>query len=893
MNATYRLQLRPGFGFREVRELLTYFQRLGVSHLYLSPITEAAPGSEHGYDVSDHNTVREELGGREGFEELREAAAAAGLALLLDFVPNHAGVGPGNPYWQDLLAYGQASKYAAWFDVDWRPARPDLRGKVLLPFLGSPYGEALDANEIALEFEDGRFFATYFGQRFALSPATYAPLLEAALARLGRQEAYFDLLDLTEAYRGLGPAERDKAEALRVRLVELATRVDLAEPLAEFRGERLHELLERQSWRLAYWQTAGQDINYRRFFDINGLAALRMEEPAAFWDTHRLLGDLLLEPGVAGVRIDHVDGLYDPHGYLESLRALGARDVWVEKILAPGETLPEGWQVCGTTGYEFMNDALRLLVLPAGEEPLLQAYRRFTDSAAGWEEVVAESKVLVMETSLAGGTARLARDLLRLAEADYRTRDFTLAGLQEAVTRIIAVFPRYRTYLPWEPEEAAEVIEGAVSVARHASPNVDANALEFVRGCLLEPRDDDLEGERAAFVGRFQQHTAPVAAKGVEDTAFYRYVPLAALNEVGGEPAAFALEPQVFHSRARYRAQHLPRTLLATATHDHKRGEDTRARLAVLSEAPELWQEAVQRLGEVAREHWRHLTPLGSSPVRPRDEYLFYQHLAALLDGEQPGHLAERLEAYLRKAAREAKEDTSWTNPDERYEEALLGLARAVTTSERTAGAIAELARTLARYGFRNSLAQLVLKLTSPGVPDLYQGTELLDLSLVDPDNRRPVDYARRAALLDELEDAPPDAPRAAAWQDEGDERLKLHALATLLRFRRDRPEAFAGDYRPLPAEGAGAEHLLAYARAGGGAQVLVVVQRFGLTLERAGGWAGTRLPLPPELAGGGWRELLTGAEPPVAEVLDPAALPLCVAVLHRDGQPTEPKEAQ
>ncbi|MDX1546112.1 MAG: malto-oligosyltrehalose synthase, partial [Rhodothermales bacterium] len=575
MIATYRLQLTPAFGFAEVEALVPYFQRLGVSHLYLSPITEARPGSEHGYDVSDHNTVRAEYGGREGFEQLRAAAHAAGLAILLDFVPNHAGVGTHNAYWQDVLAHGPHSAHAHVFDIDWDPLKETLRGKVLLPFLGRPYGDVLDDDELGITFEDGRFYAAYYDNAFALSPLTYATLLDAVLDEHERADAYFDLKEVRDAYAALQPDEVHKAEALRRRLEPLAEALDLAAPLAAFRGERLHALLERQYWRLAYWKTAGYEINYRRFFDINGLVGLCMEDDRVFWEAHTLLGELLAEDGVDGVRIDHIDGLFDPHGYLDHLRDLGARHVWVEKILAPGETLPEAWPVEGTTGYEFMNDAMGVLLWQDGMAALERTYRRFVPEAEPYEEEVYESKRLVMESSLSSELFRLAYALNRLSEADYHTRDFTLEALREALAEIVAAFDRYRTYLPYNEDEARAVVREAVYRARQRAVAFEPSVFDFVRRVILGEVREDLRERQRAWTGRFQQYTAPVAAKGVEDTAFYRYLPLVALNEVGGEPAPAGTPPQAFHARARFRAQRYPRTLVATATHDHKRGEDT------------------------------------------------------------------------------------------------------------------------------------------------------------------------------------------------------------------------------------------------------------------------------------------------------------------------------
>jgi (1->4)-alpha-D-glucan 1-alpha-D-glucosylmutase len=916
--ASYRLQLTPEFGFDQVRERLPYLRRLGISHLYLSPITEAVRGSSHGYDVTDHNTVRAELGGREGFEALREAAVEHGLRLILDIVPNHSGVGPHNEAWQDLLAYGPASPHAVTFDVDWKPLKPELHGKLLLPFLGKPYGEVLDGDELSVTYREGRFHAAYHDNRFRLSPASYPLILEELLPDLERRPVYFDLLELNGLYRELGREERDKAEALNARLASTLAGVDMARPLARLRGERLHLLLERQNWRLAYWKTAGDEINYRRFFDVNGLVALRMEEPDVFWEAHRLIGELLLMEGVDGLRIDHIDGLFDPHAYLESLAALGARRTWVEKILGHGETLPPDWRTCGTSGYEFMNDALRLLTWPEGEEPLLQTYRRFVADFLPYRDEAVRCKRLVMQTSLAGELTRLAGMLYRLSEADYHTRDFTTNALRAALADVIASFERYRTYLPFDRQDAEEVLTRAVADAKRRAENVETSAHEFVLRCLLGPLPESLEPARAAFVGRFQQYTAPVAAKGVEDTAFYRYVPLAALNEVGGEPDLFTTEEQAFHSRARFRQHSYPENLLTTATHDHKRGEDVRMRLAALSELGEQWQDVLARLNERAQRYWRESSLLGAPRVSQRDAYLLFQHLVALWQDERPESLAPRLQAYMLKAIREAKQESSWIDPDSGYEAAASEFTGAMVRDREVADVVAPLALELARIGFRNSLSQLTLKLTTPGVPDIYQGSELMDLSLVDPDNRRPVDFDEREWLLGELDQlGAAAAERLGEWSEGRDQRLKLLLLHRLLCFRREHPELFASGYRPIEARAEGdrsaaVAHLVAFARQGRDEQLLVLVPRWPATLERAtvgsgqpamgeqgtrpggsaeegprGGnrrnpWAGARLRLPEELHGGGWRELISEVAMAADESVDLGSLPLLPAVMYR-----------
>ncbi len=894
MNATYRLQLTPDFGFSEVEALVPYLQQLGVSHLYLSPITEARPGSEHGYDVIDHNSVREAFGGREGFESLRETAVEAGLGIVLDFVPNHAGVGPANEAWQDVLAYGPHSAYAHHFDIDWDPLKPELQGKILLPFLGSTYGAALDNDEITLAYDDGRFSAAYYEHRFALSPRTYPQVLDALLPAFERTDAYFDLQELRDAFTDLDPAARERAEALCRRLdaVDVSFGEDV---LADaFDHAALHRLFEKQHWRLAYWKTAGREINYRRFFTINDLVGLRMEDEDLFWGAHRLLGDLLAEDGMDGVRIDHIDGLFDPHEYLARLRDLGADRIWVEKILVPGETLPEGWPVAGTTGYEFLNDAMGVLLYGDGEEALDRIYRRTVPNARSFEESVYRSKSLIIEQTLTSELARLAYELDRLSEADYHTRDVTLAALREALKEIVAAVDRYRTFLPYEKSEAREVVQEALHRALQRNPAAEPTVFAFVERAILGELREDLQDDQRAWVGRLQQYTGPVAAKGVEDTALYRYHRLTALNEVGGEPDAFGVHDHAFHARNRFRARQYPDTLNTTATHDHKRGADTRMRLLALAEMPGRWEETVQALDGI-RETYQ-----GAYGPSDNDAYLFYQTLAALWydehgtprDAAERDALAERLWEYMEKAVREAKQQTSWINPNTDYEEDLEAFVRGVTTDDATPDVLDDVAATLAEAGFANRLSQLALKGTAPGVPDVYRGTELTDLSLVDPDNRRAVDWDARRDALDDLapllDNPSPDAVRDLF--DGPDPRAYLYLTARLLRWRRAHSNLAAAEgYTDLAPEGDSADDWLAYARFTGdaddpGAVLLTVVARYPLTRDPD---ASATVPLPDPLADRRWTDVLTGAGVEAGGSLSVQTLPVPRTTVLQSGTGT------
>jgi (1->4)-alpha-D-glucan 1-alpha-D-glucosylmutase len=866
MIASYRVQLSPSFGFEDVARLVPYFRRLGVSHLYLSPITEAREGSVHGYDVIDHNKIRDELGGATEFQKLLEAVRQAGLAIILDFVPNHSGVGARNARWQDVLAYGPHSIHAKLFDIDWDPLKPELEAKLLLPFLGATYGEVIDRGEIKLANRNGTLVATYYDNSFALSPATYGAILGEALPRYERTEVYWDLKDLVEAYKTVAPEEREKAEALRPRLVAMASRVDLDAVLGSFSGKTLHELLERQFWRLSYWKTAGYEINYRRFFDINELVALRMEDADVFWDAHRLLGELLAQEGVAGVRIDHIDGLADPAGYLKRLKDLGAHCIWVEKILAPGEELPPSWPVQGTTGYEMMGDVLRVLVSPDGEDDLDHAYRAALGDPAPWKEEVWRSKRMVLETTLTGELFRLAYGLDRLSESDYHTRDFTLEALREALAEVVAAFPRYRTYLPEERDEAEKVIREAIAAAKRRNPAFEPTVYEFIARILLGEVTPELEAERAEWVRRFQQYTAPLAAKGVEDTAFYRHLRLVALNDVGADPDQLSISVEELHAKAMKRAERYPKTLLATGTHDHKRGEDVRARLAVLSELGPEWLKVSAELLRIGERYAK-----GDRPSRG-DRYLFFQTLVALWGTDDKERLVERLVAYMSKAAHEAKLHTSWLNPDPEYDQALEHFIRSAMNDPETDRVITPLAKEIARHGFANGLSQTLLKLTSPGVPDFYIGAELFDLTLVDPDNRKPVDFALRGRLLEEITPllSRPKAEDFRKLIHAQDARAKLYLIARVLSERAKNAEPFSGKYTPLIVEGTRARHLIAFAREGTSSAVIALVPRFPATFERGDGWRDTRVILPVHLQDHRWREALGGWTGKIGATLKP-----------------------
>ena len=855
--ATYRVQLHAGFGFDDVAAIAPYLAELGVSHVYCSPYLQAAAGSTHGYDVVDHRHLNHELGGDEAHGRMCRALAATGLSQVLDIVPNHmAAAGTENAWWWDVLENGPSSRYAATFDVDWPATDEGGRGGLVLPILGDHYGRLLEASELWLAREGGTFAVRYYDHAAPISPRTLDGLLGRAAERCGSDE----LATIATALGRLPPASatdrasvrerhRDK-EVLRHLLARLlreqpgvAAAVDAV--VAETNGDpdALDALLARQVYRLAYWRVATQELDYRRFFDIPTLVALRMEVPHVFEETHELVLRLVADGTVTGLRVDHPDGLRDPEGYLRRLfEASGGTWVVVEKILEPGEELPVTWPVAGTTGYDFLNLVGGVFVDPAGEGPLSELHARFTGATEDYKEVVRQKKHLVMSQSLAADVTRLTDLAAAVCERHRRYRDHTRLELREAVSELVASFPVYRTYLvPGRPVADADVatIAFAVEEARARRPDLDPDLFTFLGDVLLLRVPGPIEEELAL---RFQQLTGPVMAKGAEDTAFYCYRRLMALNEVGGDPGRFGRTVEELHRANRRAADAWPSTMLTLSTHDTKRSGDVRARVNLLSEIPDQWALAVRRWSTINEEHKRDGMPDRGA------EYLLYQNLV----GAWPLPV-DRAVAYLEKAAKEAKEHTSWIDPDPAYDGALRGFVEAVLADERFCADMTSFVAPLVDAGRVSSLAQTLLALTSPGCPDIYQGSEVWDLSLVDPDNRRPVDYEARRDLLAKVADAAPDDVHA--WADEGAPKLWLVHRA--LRLRRSHAAAFApgSSYEPLAAEGEKAQHVVAYARGGGPATVVVVVPR--LVLGLGDKWGETTVGLPE----GRWTDVLGGTE--------------------------------
>ena len=881
--STYRVQLNAAFRFSDAAGLVPYLAELGITHLYCSPILQAAPGSTHGYDVVDPGRISDELGGREGLTALRGALDQSGLGMVVDVVPNHmATAGRDNPWWWDVLENGPSSVRARAFDIDWDPPEAKLRQRVLVPVLGDHYGRVLEAGEIRLRRDGGSFVIAYADHELPVSPRTLDELLADAAVRSGREQlgelarGFARLPDASLTDRASVARRHEEKETLRARLdaacradPALAAAVDAAVERFNSDPDRLDTLLGRQNYRLARWQVAGYELDYRRFFDVSGLIALRTEDPRVFEETHAVITGLVAEGVVDGLRIDHPDGLRDPTGYLERLeRASGGTWTVVEKILESREELAPSWPVAGTTGYDYLNVVGGLLVDPAGEAPLSDLYRRLTGDELDFEATAAQGRRDVLDSSLAAELERLTALCVEVCEGRRRYRDFSRVELRAAVREALVGLGVYRTYVrpdgTRQPQDE-ERIRTALHRAREARPDLDPELFDLLGLVLQVTRRAPAEADLAM---RFQQVAGAVTAKGVEDTAFYRYLRFVGLNEVGGDPARFGVDPADFHAHNTRVARDWPATMTATSTHDTKRAEDVRARLALLSEIPHEWAAAVGRWSALAD---RHKT--GALPDR-RAEYLLYQTLV----GAHPLP-ADRAGAYMEKALREAKLVTSWTAPDAEYEGAVAKLVDGLLADPEMVRELDAFVVPLVAPGRVNSLAQTVLKLTSPGVPDIYRGCEVWDTSLVDPDNRRPVDYAVLRSLFDECRSTHAAAGAAGILERADDGLPKLFLTWRALTLRAERADAFraGASYEPLTAEGPQASHVVAFVRAG---QVVTVAPRLVLGLARAGGFGPTSLTLPP----GRWTDRLSGAAWSGPVGLDELLGAFPVAVLVREG---------
>ena len=849
--STYRLQMTAGFGFAAAAEVLPYLAELGISHVYASPYLQAGKGSTHGYDVVNHKTMSQELGGPEAHAAFCSALKQAGLGQVLDIVPNHMAItGEQNNLWWDVLENGRGSRYAAYFDIDWD--RPDgkLRGKVLMPVLGDHYGKVVDAGDLKVGRQAAAFTIHYYDHATPLAPESLCELLTEAAERCRSNELAFIAAALerlpTKGDTASVVIRRRDKEVLLAQLERLfesepATALSVDAVIAGLNAdpERMDALLEAQHYRLAYWRTAGRELNYRRFFNINTLAGIRVEDPKVFHDTHALLLSWAEKGYLDGLRIDHPDGLRDPEEYLRRLREAAPRSwIVIEKILEPGEELPSQWPVDGTTGYDFLNVLGGLFIDQSAVEPLTRLYQEFTGCRADYQAVVRECKQLILADSFGGELGALTNALVELSQHRRAHRDFSRHELFVGVRELLTCFPVYRTYIrpPVGPprEQDAKLIQQAVQQAAAHRLDIDPLIWAFLEGLLLGRLPGEAESD---LVMRFQQLTGPVMAKGVEDTAFYRYNRLICLNEVGGDPGRFGTSSAAFHDFCGRVARTWPRTMVTTSTHDTKRGEDARLRIAALCEMPEAWAARVRE--------WSATNAAHKSDGRPdaNDEYLLYQTLV----GAWP--LApERLAEFLTKAAREAKVHTSWSYPNAEYEAALLGFAAAVTADGSFQVSLKRFIEGLLPAARLAGLSHTLLKYTAVGVPDCYQGAELWNESLVDPDNRRPVEFGVRRQMLAECRSLRFDQTFARLGQ--GFPKLWLTWAA--LRVRQRFPTAFiGGEYSPLTTGGPRADRLLAFAR---GAEVAVIAPRL---LQQGGDWEDTEVALP----GGAWHDVLTGRQ--------------------------------
>ncbi len=1006
--STYRVQFRREFGFKPATDLVAYWDMLGITDGYASPYFKASPGSTHGYDIVNHNLLNPELGTADEFHEFVDRLRARNMGHILDFVPNHMGVGNNeNAWWQDVLENGPSSRYSSFFDIDWKPLKKDLEYKVLLPVLGDQFGRVLEARQFNLLTEQGGFFIEYYGRRFPIGPRSFLQILrhrqETLSTRLAADNPhhleYQSILTaighlptrMETSPEKLEEREREK-EIVKRRLARLCDecpviRDFLAENIELFNGREgdpasfdlLDTLLQDQSYRLSFWRVASDEINYRRFFDVNELAAICMERREVFDASHRFVLQLLKEDRLDGLRLDHADGLYDPHAYLwqlqearflqlceeqflrmvsESVVAPPGEDVpapvtWpdveprlrdefaklrqadplselvqplylvVEKILENTEELPEDWPIHGSTGYDFLNDVNGLFVDGENRQALEATYARFIEREMEFSELAYDAKRLILKVSMSSELHALGNQLDRISERNRWTQDFTLHGLIQALREVIACFPVYRTYTVGEQvlDRDRKYVERAIAAAKHRNPAVSGEVYDFIQSVLLHEKSTQLDPEERAlrqqFVGRFQQFTGPVMAKSVEDTTFYRYHLLVSLNEVGGSPETMGNLPEEFHRQNQERQRLRPFGMLATSTHDTKRAEDVRARINLLSEIPGEWKQQVTRWAKLNQKS--RLMADGELVPSRNDEYLLYQTLVGTWPLESPDaksidSYVGRIQEYMTKAGREAKEHSSWIAPNAAYEQALGEFVKAILTRPKNKfrAEFEPFVKELSQLGLWNSLSQTLLKLTCPGVPDTYQGTELWDFSLVDPDNRRPVDYALRKQHLESLlpalgrisedVDQSPDRPALAAdlVSTARDGRIKLFVTAAALRLRRALPLLFTrGEYIPLSVTGARARHVCAFARrttadpSGEQAAIVIVPRLIAQLMEQAvnsdhkapvgaGVWEATTITLPASLQQHTWLNIFTSKTlPPGPLSLADALQTFPVALLH------------
>ena len=946
--ATYRLQFNHQFKFSDAKDIVSYLHELGVSDIYASPYFKARRGSLHGYDILDHNQLNPEIGTASEFDQLVEELRAHGMGQILDIVPNHMSIASDeNQWWTDVLENGPSSIYADFFDIDWKPVKDELENKVLLPILGDQYGNVLENQELRLGFEQGAFFINYYDRKLPVTPASYKKMLKYAIealeGKVGKEDLHFqELLSILTALDHLPACTvkedekieegRREKEVIKRRLQNLYNESSEIRSFIDgnvriFNGEKgnprsfelLDSLLKEQVYRVSHWRVAMEEINYRRFFDINELAAIRMENSNVFQKANQLIFLLIGEGKVTGLRVDHIDGLYHPSEYLYRLQkgsfiqlflrsepAFGesAQEEigWLydrgisqnpsfplrqplyivgEKILTRGERMPESWPLFGTTGYGFLNSLNGIFIDMEHAKAFEGIYSRFIKRKTNYQDLVYEKKKLILEVSMSSEVNALGHYLNRLSEKNRHTRDFTLRSLTTAIVETIANFPVYRTYIGPDgvQERDRRYIEQAISRAKHKNPAMSATIFDFLQRVLLLQYPEDFQlsdmKEWLDFVMRFQQVTGPVMAKGQEDTAFYTYNRFVSLNEVGGNPEWFGTPLETFHGQNIERSKTWPHALLATSTHDTKRSGDVRARLNVLSEIPDEWRQRITWWSRMNKK-MKQMVDGQWAPDRNK-EYLLYQTLVGVWPFHEEARgdhsiFNGRMRDYLVKAAREGKVNTSWISPNVSYEEALSKFVDGILSNQGFINDLISFQKKVSYFGMLNSLSQTLLKITSPGIPDFYQGTEIWDFNLVDPDNRRPVDYSVRKALLQEIkrkmESYGPDLSGfhkelLRNWEDGS---IKLYVTSKALNYRKANQALFLeGGYLPLASEGDLREHVCAFARYRGGKGILVIVPRFLTYLVKAGEepfgeevWKDSWMMIPEEITGDQFRNVFT-----------------------------------
>lgn len=951
--ATYRLQFNREFTFEHARQLTVYLDELGITDIYASPFLMARPGSLHGYDVTDHSRFNPEIGDEDSFAALSDELKSHGMGLIADVVPNHMCISHrSNTWWWDVLENGPSSQFANSFDIDWHPPKEELANKVLLPVLGDQYGRALESQDIEAVYAESEFRILVYGSPIPLAPRSWTMLLEPALAKLREKldashpyvaelESIITALshfpDRTEqSEERIRERQREK-EIVKRRLSELGAASpealgSITAALAEINGQRgdprsfdrLEQLLANEAYRLSFWRVAMDEINYRRFFDVNDLAAIRPEVPEVFSAVHTLIFDQVKKGRITGLRVDHPDGLFEPEKYFRYLqdackaqtapkangngqRAGAGRSFYIvaEKILTGSESLRASWAIDGTTGYDFLNQANGVFVDRRKKKAFQQLYRRFTGSAGTFEELVGDSKRLISQVAMSSELNVLARKLDRISEQHRWSRDFTLESLRDALREVLATFPVYRTYVrsdaqTVDPEDRRQV-SVAIREAKRRNPAISESVFDFIQSVLLlehpEGLDESQRAERQLFALRFQQLSAPVMAKGSEDTAFYRYNCLASLNEVGGQPDRFGVSVAAFHRRNLLRGEQWPNSMNASSTHDTKREEDVRARINVLTEMPGEWYRAIRRWQDVNRRWARKIG--GQAAPDANEEYLLYQTLVgtwpmADMSAAQHAAYVERIQAYMQKALHEAKVHSSWINPNQEYEQALEGFIANILNPSAENAFLEDFQKfriPVAKAGMWNSLSQLLLKIASPGIPDFYQGTELWGFHLVDPDNRGAVDFELRRRILTTLRTNTGDQTAVVSRlaRNPCDGAIKLYITSRALRFRKEHRDLFAdGLYLPLAPQGNRSDRVIAFARTRGGQSVIALAGRFFLDLCGSYGaplgepaWGNTSVTLPKKMDGLSFEDVLTGKKITAEARSGKVTIPLAEAFSH------------